>query len=769
MPRSVIVRSLGYAVVGFVVLVAIAVLVAFVVLLVFVPCRPAFAQPAGAERPAPGAGPADPPDDDPQFHCRKPRADVTITFKPDTDIKDLIAWAMGFTCKNFVLDPRVTSTGRKVSIVVPNKLSPADAYQVFLAALSTVGLTVVTRGNVQRVVEAATARKEALGIKQGAPGDVEQVVRYVYQPSYLTVEAMMQACAAMKSEAGDVIVVGRVLLITDYANRVREMLSFAKLVDVPTGSDAIYTLPVVHADATKLVEKLTAILHMPATAAPSRPGAAASPSADGGAGPSKLVVDERTNTLIIASTEPGYQRVRALVERLDIALEIEGGSAIHVYPLGIAIAEELARTLTAAVGEGRQPRATTGAPGGPAATAPASTAPAAAAGAASSGAALIDSLGTALDGQVRVIADPPTNALIVMSSAHDFIAIKDVIKQLDLPRRQVYIEALILEVNTTNNTEIGTSAHAGSLTDSSTLLLGGVETSDVNSITIANALGGATGLLGGMIGKAFSSSDTLLGQSFPSFAVLFHAVADQSHTNVISAPSIIAIDNVEAKYKIGTTIPVQTGTVFSGTTGGALPPGTGTNPIDHKELPLILNIKPHISNDNSVLLEVKHESLDKTGDNLLGPIWSTRAFETRVVVNDQQTVVLGGLTQDKETESITKVPLLGDLPLLGYLFKTTSKQRSRTNLLIMLTPYIIKDQRELQAIQRRKMHQHDEFARSTSALDRMKFEPEIDYARKRGLLEDINLAVLDAERDAAARAERPRPRGVEAGSVEPRP
>jgi general secretion pathway protein D len=711
--------------------------------------RPAVAQPAPEARAAHAELPSD---DDPQFHCKRRTADVMVTFKAETEIKDLVAWAMGFTCKNFILDPRITSTGRKVSIVVPNKLSAADAYNVFLAAISTVGLTVVPRGNVHRIVEAAAARKESLGVKRGMPGDVEQVVRYVYQPSYLAIEAMQQACAAMKSEAGDVIVVGRVLLITDYANRVREMLSFARLVDVPAGSDAIYTVPVLHADATRLMEKLHGILSLQGAAAPARPGAAAPPPAEGAAVPSKIVVDERTNTLIIAASEPGYQRVRALVERLDIALEIEGGNSIHVYPLGSAIAEELAKTLTAAIGDSHA-KPTTGAPGAAPATAPSPLA----------------SLGTTIEGQVRVIADSPTNSLIVLSSGRDFFAIKDVIKQLDLPRRQVYIEALILEVNATNNTEVGTSGHAGKLTDTSALLLGGIETSDVNSITIADSLGGATGLLGGLIGKAFAASDTLLGRSFPSFAVLFHAVADQSNTNVISAPSIIAIDNVEAKYKIGTAIPVDTGTVLAGIGGGALPPSIATNRIEYKELPLILNIKPHISHDDTVLLEVKHESLDKTGDGLLGPTWSTRAFETRVVVDDQQTVVLGGLTQDKEIEKTTKVPVLGDIPLLGYLFKTTSKQRSRTNLLIMLTPYIIKDQRELQAIQRRKMHQHDEFARSSSALDRMKFEPTVDYGRKRGLLEDINLAVQDAERDEAARAELPRPRGVEAGRVDPRP
>jgi len=691
-------------------------------------------------------------DDEPQFRCKHATGEVLVTFKAETEVKDLVAWAMGFTCKNFLIDPRVVSTGRKVSIIVPNKLSAAEAYRLFLAALSTIGLTVVTRGEVDRVVEAQAARREPLGlIKHGTPDNVDRVVRYVYQPTYVAVEALVPACSAMKSDAGDVLAAGRMLLLTDYASNVRDMLAFAKLVDVPAGSDAIYTLPVLHADAGKLMEKLNSILGL--QAAPARPGA---PEAKGDAGAVKLVVDERTNTLIIAAREPGYQRVKALVERLDVALEIEGGSAIHVYPLGSAIAEELAKTLTAAIGDGRAAKPT----GGPSPAAPAA--------AAAAPASPLDSLGTAIEGQVRVIADPPTNALIVMSSGRDFFAIKDVIKQLDLPRRQVYIEAMILEVATSNNLDVGTSAHAGS-EQSGALLLGGVETSDVNSVAIANSLGGATGLLGGLIGKALDHSESLLGKSIPSFAVLFHAIADQSTTNIVSSPSIIAIDNVEAKYKVGTTIPVAGVTSFVGSGGGALPPGAQSTSIDHRELPLILNIKPHISTDDSVLLEVKHESLDQTADGPLGPSWSTRSFETRVVVHDQQTVVLGGLTQDKEVEAVTKVPLLGDIPLLGYLFKTTVKKRSRTNLLVMLTPYIIRDQRDLEAIQRRKLHEHDEFARSSSALDRMKFEPAIDYGKKRGLLEEINRGVQDAERDEALRGELPRAHGVTAGSVDVAP
>jgi general secretion pathway protein D len=715
-----------------------------------------------AAQPADKASANEPPaEDEPLFHCKsRPGGPILVTLKAESDVKDLLAWVMGFACKNFVLDPRVVATGRKVSIITPNKMTAADAYQVFLGALSTIGLTVVPRGAMMRIVESQQAHKEALPlIRKGVPDDVEQVVRYVYKPSYIAAEPLRQACQGLKSDAGEVVTLGQILLITDYASKVREMLSFAKLVDVPGGSDGIYALPVRHADAAKLTEKLNAILGVPGGgAAPARPAAAGAdagktePRPEASAVPSKIVVDERTNTLIIASSEAGYQRVKALVERLDIALEIEGGTAIHVYPLGSAVAEELAKTLTTAIGESRAKPAA-GAPGQP---------PALPAAAAASGSPAGE-LGAALDGPVRVIADPPTNSLIVMSSGRDFLAIKDVIKQLDLPRREVYLEVMILEVEASDDTTLGTTSHGGKPVGDnpgngdSAVLFGGVKTRDVNTIAILDSLKNATGLFGGLTGPAM----TLLGQSIPSYAVLFQAVAAHTRANIISSPSIIAVDNVEAKYKVGQKIPVNKGTVLTPFGGSA----TAAPNIELTEFPLKLDIKPHISNDDLVLLEVKHEA-DQLQVESPGPRSSTRSFETRVVVHDQETVVLGGLTQDRESTSVTKVPLLGDIPLLGYLFKTTVRTKQRTNLLVLLTPYIIKDRRDLQAIHERKLREHDEFARSMTTLDRMAYEPRIDYRKKRGLLEEINRAVQDVEQDVAARKAVAPPRQVEAGSID---
>src|SRR3954471_3635600 len=312
-------------------------------------------------------------EDDKLYNCKQQKTgQVVVSFKPETELKDLITWVMGFTCKNFIFEPRIVSTGKKVTLIAPNKMTPTEAYRLFLVALSTMGLTVVPKGNALRIVESAIAKSETVPIfKRGVPGDEDQIVRYVLRPTYAQVEVMRQALDSMRSPAGAVQVAGTMLIITDYASQVRDMMSLARLIDVPGGSDGIYTIPIHHADATQLAQKLNDILGISAAGAgvpagggrrapnpvPTQPGMPPVQNAPGandevaGAVPSKILVDDRSNTLIVVSSEAGYLRVKALVDRLDIELDTESGQSIPAYPLENALAEELATTLNNAMGQ----------------------------------------------------------------------------------------------------------------------------------------------------------------------------------------------------------------------------------------------------------------------------------------------------------------------------------------------------------------------------------------------------------------------------------
>ncbi len=752
-----------------------------VVLVVAVAAAPVFAQPTTSpsttakdkdkekeEKPAAG-------EDDSLYSCGKKTGDVSVSFKPEVELKDLITWVIGFTCKNFILNPGIIATAKKVTIIAPLKMSQRDAYRLFLVALSTMSLTVVPKGNVMRVVESATAKSETVPIyRKGEPQDEDQMVRYILQPTYAQVEVIRGALDAIRSQAGSVTAAGNLIIITDYASQVRDMMTLSKAIDIPGNNEGVYTIPVLHSDATQLAAKLNEILGIapssgagaakgvtppPARGAPPA-AAAAAPAAGGGGGssepassiPSKIIVDDRTNTLIVVSSEAGYLRVKSLVDRLDILLDTEGGAAIRVYALENALAKDLATTLNNALSQNRTPTGTAAAngarPGGATGAPPPPPAPTPAA---------AGDLGASLEGQVRITNDDPTNSLIVMASGRDYLAIKNVIKQLDQARRQIYIEALILEVTLEKDTSIGASSHGGVPTaNGNALVLGGVESSTINSLA-PSSLASLSGLIGGLVGSPLTNSQTFLGTSIPSYAILFQALATLDNTEILSAPHIIAIDNEKAEFSVGTNIPYKAGLSFGGLTStsstgtsgtSALPVGSIGQNIQREDLNLELNITPHISSNDSVRLEVEQNTKDLgSRDPQLGPTWTERKLKTQVVVHDQESVVIGGLIEEREVYTVTKVPLLGDIPILGYLFKYQTTQKVKTDLLILLTPYIIKDQLDLESIRSRKLQQYREFTASFSNLNEAKYEPHVDYRRKRGLVEEINRKLESVEED----------------------
>ena len=593
---------------------------------------------------------------------------------------------------------------------------PAEAYRVFLVALSTMGLTVVPKGNMLRIVESATAKSETVPIyKKGMPADEDQMVRYVLRPSYAQVETLRAALDSIRSPAGNVQVAG---IDADH-HRLREP---GARHDVARQGDRRPGRQRGHLHDPGAARRRDAARRRSSTRSSASPRgagarrrrrrrrgrarAAARPpvarhgrrSDDvAGAVPSKILVDDRTNTLIVVSSEAGYLRVKALVERLDISLDTEGGSAIHVYPLENALAEELATTLNNALSQGAQQSPAAGAQ------------PAVARRGRRTGRRRRrrrgGELGAALEGQVRVIGDKPTNSLIVMSSGRDFLAIKDVIRRLDQPRRQVFIEALILEVQLNKELDIGTSSHGGlPVDDGDALVLGGVQTLDaasrstVDVARVADRPDRRPRRLAAARTRRRSSA-----RASRRTRVLFQALATQDNTNILSAPHIIAIDNEKAEFSVGNNIPYKAGLSFGGfglPTGGrpARPRRLGSIGQNIQREKLNLDAQRHAAH----LEQRRGAARDRAGDQghrrqgpELGPTWTERKLKTQVVVHDQQSVVIGGLIQERDVYNVTKVPLLGDIPLLGYLFKYTTKTKKKTNLLILLTPYIIKDQLDL--------------------------------------------------------------------------
>jgi general secretion pathway protein D len=462
--------------------------------------------------------------------------------------------------------------------------------------------------------------------------------------------------------------------------------------------------------------------------------------------------DERSNSLIIVATERMYLRVLELIRRLDVPIDGEG--EIHVYYLQHADADELAGTLNQITGGSR------GSAGAPGAPAPSSS---------GGGANRVPGV---FEGAVRITADKRTNALVITSSPRDYASVRHVITELDRARRQVFIEAVVMELGVNNTTKLGVNWHGGSPTPpDGSLVLGGFGAA--NSVAYPSSLltnqDALQGIAVGIRGPTLSGTQNLipgLSLGIPSFGAVITALAQSGDGDVLATPSIIATDNSPADINVGQNIPLQTNvggglgalagaagaTGAAGAAGALGGLGLGSLGLStgfaapRQDVGTKIHLVPHINDSNEIRLEIDEE-ISEAGDPVgaLGvvPI-NKRTAKTTVVVQDQQTVVIGGLIRNAIRRGTTRVPILGDIPLLGILFRTENRTVERRNLLLFLTPYVIRDQSDLRAIFERKMRERQEFLdRYFVFSESQDYHPVVDYTRTNGLVEEIRQSIRD--------------------------
>ena len=458
------------------------------------------------------------------------------------------------------------------------------------------------------------------------------------------------------------------------------------------------------------------------------------------------------------ATERAYLRILEVIKRLDV--QQTGAGDIHVLTLQHAMAEELAQVLNNILTGINQ-----AAKGGTAGKPP---------GAQGGGEGVFE-------GTVKVTADKATNSLVITSSLRDYAELRTVIDQLDHSRRQVFIEAVIMDLSVDHSMKLGVNYHAGAMPDlgvgsGSTLMYGGLN--PLTSIMIPSA-DSLQGLALGVRGPSLEGSTNLLGTGItvPAFGVVINALATSGDANVLATPHIIATDNVPAEISVGENIPLQTNmggmsnlaglAGAAGTTGASALGGLGMGMMGgyggfsapRQDVGTKIKVVPHINDSMEVRLELTEEISERgASSGSLGAVSITkRTANTTVVVHDQQTVVIGGLMRDAVTSSEKKVPVLGDIPLIGFLFKSSETGKRKTNLLLVLTPYIIRDQKDLRSIFERKMQERQEFLdRYFVFSDQKRYEPPKDFSRTNGLLEDIRQSMLAvAERKRLADEARP--------------
>ncbi|MFO0566448.1 MAG: type II secretion system secretin GspD [Polyangiaceae bacterium] len=672
----------------------------------------------------------------------------------DADLAELVNHISGMTGRRFIYGPKVRQV--KATVVSPEPVTLAEAYEAFLSILEANGMTVVPHGRFLKIVDSGgvvTAPTPIYARGEPVPASDRYITR-LYRLKNVGAEEANQLLSKFKSKEADISVYGpgQLLIMTDTGTNIRRMIRILEEIDVGGAGSRMWIEPVHYGSAADTAKRINDLFELDKAGA--APGAGG-----GGGGLSKVVADEQTNSLIIVGTEDSYHKLLELLKRIDSQPAAEG--KVHVLPLQHATAEELANVLTQMLqGASRQPGQT----GGPAGM---------------------------FEGEVRVIADKATNSLVVTSSGRDYSAMRLVVGKLDRPRRQVFIEAVIMDVSVKHSSSLGVSFHGGTTANlgggGDTLFLGGFEASKSLSFPANPEL--LQGVALGARGPELAGTSNLLGTglSIPAFGVVLQALASSGDANVLATPHILATDNTAAEISVGENVPLQTNLgggaaglgslagLAGGQQGAANPlaslsllgGGLGFN-APRQDVGIKIKVTPHVNETNQVRLEIEQE-ISEAGSAVgaLGVVPITkRTARTTVEVDNQQTIVLGGLMREAERKVRKKVPVLGDLPVLGFLFRQSEVTREKLNLLLVLTPTVIHEQEDLRKIFERKMQERQEFLDRYFVFSGQDWKPPLDYAKTNGLIEEIRQAYFAVEERQRLEAETA-PRKLEHTPSEP--
>lgn len=669
------------------------------------------------------------------------------------EIVDVIEQASRWTCRNFIYTDEIARG--KITLLSKTPVTSDEAYAAFLAALSANNISVYPTGRYYKLIRTADAKKFPIPTYTGAgrtPG-VEQPVTKVIRLESADSDQLRGVLGNFISPQGADIqsLPPDMLIITDIGLNLRRLERMIEAIDRVGAGDMIRLVQIRFAPAADVAEKINQIFtgsggaaapsRTPRRTTPARPGQAAA-ARTGDFQVTKVIPDERTNKLIVVADEKSFARIQELIEQLDVPTAAEGG--IHVVFLKNASAEDLAETLSN-LAQGvattrRQPGAPAAAttpmgfqvPGAPAA-APTTPATAAPRGAAATAQIL---------GDVKITADTQQNALIVQASGSDFAAIQRLVEQLDRPRRQVFVEAVIMEVNLRDDAEFGVSAHGVVPVkykgDDAGIPIASNPSSRFSSFNIQSIVG-LGGFLTGFAGPVSAELETL-GINLPSLGVLVQALQSSNDVNILSTPHLLASDNEESEISVGQNVPFQAGYTpsnLSGLLGGDATTSISSlssfvAPIQRQNVELRLKIKPQISEGDNIRLTIEEQTEEiASNDPTLGPTTSKRTVKTQIVAKDQSTIVMGGMMQERNVRSVTKIPFFGSLPILGALFRDTITTKSKTNLLLFLTPYIIRDEADYRRIYEKKRKEYDLFVEQFYGRQPA-YRVDVDFARKSG-------------------------------------
>ena len=610
------------------------------------------------------------------LHAQKPGEPISLNFS-NAEI-EAVARTMGaITGRNIVVDPRVKGT---MNLNTDRPVTPTVAYNQFLATLRLSGYTVVEAGGIYKVVPEADAKLQGGAVQTGPVAGGSQIVTQIFRLNYESANNMVPILRPLISPNNTINVNpgNNSLVITDYADNLQRLGRIISALDVSNATD-VEVLPLKHALAADLAPLVIRLIESGGTL-----GAPAAGQADTSYR-TTIVAEPRSNSLVVRAANPARQNlVRSLVERLDQPTSQSASGNIYVVYLKNADATKLAVTLRAAL--------TANSSAGAASTGGLTAQPVLAAGGTAGNASSAPVQGSAqpsTGGQIQ--ADPATNSLIITAPEPQYRQLRAVIDRLDQRRAQVFVESLIAEVNADKAAEFGIQwqGAVGKSGDRNIGLLGtNFSIGGQNIISLAS--GAASGTVAPSTGGNFGIARQTNGVYVLGFLARF--LQANGDGNILSTPNLLTLDNEEAKIVIGQNVPFVTGqyTNNNSSNGSVNPFQT----VERKDVGLTLRVKPQISENGTVKLTIFQEVSSVQASSInsaTGLITNKRSIESSVLVDDGAIVVLGGLLQDEYSGNQEKVPVAGDIPFFGNLFKSETRSRKKTNLMVFLRPVVVRD------------------------------------------------------------------------------
>lgn len=658
------------------------------------------------------------------------------------ELIDVVKQISKLTKKNFIVPEKIKS--QKITIICEKPVSTADAYRAFLAALEINNLNLVPTGKFYKIEKRKDSVRQPVPtlFEDDAIPDDDGLVTSVMEFDHVDVDSVKKVVQNLMSKNGTLQTLppSMMILADSGANILRIKRILAKL-DVEGSTNKIHIVDIQYAAASDVASTLkdlfeskgkkghkALITHRTTGQNEDEEGEAVQLL--------KSIADDRTNKLIMVCSQRSFERIKEIIGILDVPVE-EGTQQVHVYPLKNAVAEEIARTISTLAQGSRAKSKKRGKK------------------AKSAGSAEL------FEGQVKVTADKATNALVIVATGRDYKRLVKVIDKLDVRRPQVYVEAVIMEVSLSKQVDLGLNVFRGYKAEVPGLGEGyGIGTNpggqglvtSAGTSAAASAISGSTGAVSATNLAAFlgflsfrgpivPGSENVMPGGLPSFGAVLQAVQKDGDVDVLSTPHVLTTDNEKAEILVGQNVPFA-GSISGGSAAGGYGGYMPMVSVQRQDVALKFGVTPHISDDGQVRLEIEQEISDlgeyiDVGFGQKQPVTTKKNLKTTVVVKDQQTIILGGLISSRKSKQETKIPILGDLPLVGWAFKTHGDNARKTNLLLVLTPYVIEGNEDFQRIYQRKLKEREEFIEYFYG-GKDSFKAPIEFAKKTGAFAAIH-------------------------------